>query len=74
MLGRFTNEIKIGDYVVCPSKVDRTLNFGRNGSDFLREIPVDVHPEGSTHWVPLSEGTTWSGNGVRWRCSNAVTY
>lgn len=39
MLYRFTHEVKIGDYVVFPSKIDRQINIG------VIESGYEYHPE-----------------------------
>lgn len=44
VLHRFISEMKIGDFVVSPNKVDRTLNFGRVTSDFyVEESSKELH-------------------------------
>jgi restriction system protein len=37
--------MQIGDFVVAPSKADRTLNFGRVTGDFyVEKASADLHP------------------------------
>ena len=43
VLSRFTDEILIGDYVISPNKLERTLNFGEVTSDFYVEPASTVH-------------------------------
>lgn len=43
MLYRFCNEIKIGDYVVYPSKIDRMINIGEITSDYIYDESNDPH-------------------------------
>lgn len=42
--GRFIHDMQIGDYVISPSKADRTVNFGVVRSDFYVEPGAEVHP------------------------------
>lgn len=44
VLVRFINEMNVGDYVISPSKRDRTLNFGVIDGDFYVDGGADVHP------------------------------
>jgi restriction system protein len=44
VLMRFMTEIEVGDFVISPSKADRTLNFGRVVSDFYVEEGSALHP------------------------------
>lgn len=44
IISRFIDEVDVGDYVISPSKADRTLNFGRVESDFYVETNAEVHP------------------------------
>ena len=44
VLVRFMSEMQVGDYVISPSKADRTLNFGLVDSDFYVEAGADMHP------------------------------
>lgn len=44
VLARFINEMAVGDYVISPSKADRTLNFGIVDSDFYVEPVAEIHP------------------------------
>ena len=45
VLHRFIVEMQIGDFVLAPSKADRTLNFGRVTGDFyVEEASADLHP------------------------------
>ena len=43
MLYRFCNEIKIGDYVVYPSKSDRMINIGEITGDYVYDESNDQH-------------------------------
>lgn len=44
VLARFIGEMQVGDYVISPNKVDRTLHFGRVEGDFFVEPNAEVHP------------------------------
>lgn len=44
VLVRFMTEMNVGDFVISPSKADRTLNFGLIDSDFYVESTAEVHP------------------------------
>lgn len=44
VLVRFIDEMQVGDYIISPSKADRTLNFGTVESDFYVEPGAEVHP------------------------------
>lgn len=43
VLVRFVCDMAVGDYVVSPNKVDRTLNFGTVDSEYYFESEADVH-------------------------------
>ncbi len=44
VIARFTDEMKVGDYVISPTKADRTLNFGVIESDFYVDQSAPFHP------------------------------
>lgn len=44
VIWRFVEEMKIGEYIISPRKLDRTLSFGVIDSDFYVEPDVELHP------------------------------
>jgi len=55
VLTRFMYEMKVGDLVVSPDKLTRTINIGRVSSNHFFDSSVTVHPNRrSVEWLKLN--------------------
>lgn len=74
MLYRFSCEVKVGDYVVFPSKIDRKINIGVVESDFLY-VPdaAEYVQQRRVKWMKHLPRTAFS-QGALYEVGSALTF
>lgn len=74
MLYRFCCEVKVGDYVVFPSKIDRKINIGMVESDFLY-VPdaAEYVQQRRVKWIKHLPRTAFS-QGALYEVGSALTF
>jgi len=74
MLYRFALEMKIGDYVVFPSKSDRKINIGVVESDFIFESSADLYvQQRKVKWLKHLPRTVFS-QGALYELGSALSF
>ena len=48
MLYRFCNEVKIGDYIIFPSKIDRMINIGEVTGKYVYDVSQSIYAQTRT--------------------------
>lgn len=73
MLYRFAVEMKIGDYVVFPSKIDRKINIGRISGDYMYDPLAGLyHHTRKVTWLKHLSRTVFS-QGALYEVGSAMT-
>lgn len=73
MLYRFVHEVKIGDYVVFPSKINREINIGIVESDYLYNPIQSYSQQRKVRWIKHLPRTVFS-QGALYEIGSAISF
>ena len=74
MLFRFVHEVQIGDYIVYPSKVDRTINLGVVEGEYVyRPDATEYVQQRAVRWVKKLPRTAFS-QGALYEIGSAMSF